>query len=193
MNSYSKFYRSRAEPKPTNISYLLLEALQATISGTTEDSLTGEILEKARALVNLPVLTDKKMIALAEDLSSVYSEASTLQTNQANSQTSDRPTLGSDMAAWLRGLTPTHTCYLLSGFDPERAEHLYCEVDHRTVIEMFEVYVTEKAKMVQTSYEATMYGFGGSYKDDKRSSSSNVIDLTETNKEGLDLLGSLGF
>ena len=196
MGDQSQFYKQKASASTatTPVTYLLLEALQ-NVLGEQSSGVLGDILSTTLCRIHHAPLEKKALENLALDLSALYERNAKLEKEHDGKPASgSRATLGSGLNSWLQGLDPVRMCYLLAGFDPDKAERLYCEVDHRIVIEMASVYTANRQQEVQVLYETSMYGFGGKYKGDKGGNSAdNTVDLTSENGEGLALLGELGF
>lgn len=92
----------------------------------------------------------------------------------------ERPTLGSSMLNWLNGLPSKAVCYYLAGFDPAKVTHFYFECDMLAVIEAFKLKSEYEMQSSKINYEASLYGFGGSYEGDKGSSGKvTEVDISE--------------
>ena len=101
---------------------------------------------------------------------------------------------------WTGTLPSDPICYILAKFDPAKAAELYLETDYRVVQDMSEVYLEMQWNKIQSSFEASMYGFGGGYEGGKGgggSSAREVItyDLTTPagKKEAMASLRASGF
>jgi len=105
--------------------------------------------------------------------------------------------LGSDYMKWLGKLPSDRLCYILAKFDPARAAELYLGTDYRVVQDMGEVYLEMQWNKIQSSFEASMYGFGGGYEGSKGGGDREVItyDLTTPagKKEAMASLRASGF
>lgn len=193
---HSTFYQRRSGPaKSLPITYLLLESIQASVTADPEVS-TLEALSHAATLCFTRKLTQDEISTLAVELQRISAEEAAKDKPQEKGK--EQTTLGSTYMAWLGKLPADKLCYLISGFDPAKAEQLYCEVDHRTVSEMAASYIEQQWQLVQVSYEASMYGFGGGYKNDKSAASwsgenTNTFDLTKGGSEAIAALKSVGF
>jgi len=74
-------------------------------------------------------------------------------------------------------------------YDIDAAEKLYCTIDREDVVSLVKEYIKGKAEENLVNMEAAMYGFGGSYADDKKESKGMDI----SSEQGAAALKSLGF
>ena len=77
-------------------------------------------------------------------------------------------------------------------YDIDAAEKLYCDIDRDDVVSLVKGYIKGKAEENLVNLEATMYGMGGSYEDDKGEAKKDKgIDIST--EEGAAQLRALGF
>ncbi len=100
-----------------------------------------------------------------------------------------RRSFGTEYEKFLNGLRPDQILLMMTGFCYPEARRLYCEVDCEPVYDMISSFIREKLEGNAVQMEAAMYGFGGKYKNDKKSANGPVHDMT-TN-EGVAALSSV--
>ena len=113
-------------------------------------------------------------------------EAATEAISERKDDSEDQgKTIGTALLEWAKKMDPEKICLFTAGFDFKKARHLYMEVDHRAVLEMYAARISYEEQVLTSRFEAAMYGFGGSYKEDKAAKSSapseegvTVVDLT---------------
>lgn len=77
------------------------------------------------------------------------------------------------------------------GYNFDAAKKIYCELDRDDAMKLVNEYMTGLLEEGLLNMEATMYGFGGKYKDDKGGTKGNTHDLTT--EDGKKALRRLGF
>jgi len=93
---------------------------------------------------------------------------------------------------YIGGLPIDAALLRMVNYDIDAAEKLYCTIDRDDVVQLVKDYIKGRMEENLVRMEASMYGFGGSYKEDKQESSKEKgIDLST--KEGVAALKSLGF
>jgi hypothetical protein len=104
-----------------------------------------------------------------------------------------KKSLATSFITWAASLETDEVCLVASGFDYERAKHLYNEVDRDDVIQMAQQFLKFEMEKVKVGYESVVYGFGGSYEGDSGSSSGGgkSYDLTKDSGRGLAALKEL--
>lgn len=190
----SLFYRKRSEGSTAVVSFLLLEALK--LEGEQNPDATLE------AALTSAYKTTYKSTPSRGDLESIAKVLEEDRDKYADVQKADKAppkvlhTLASSLMEWIGCLQAPQLCYVLAGFDPVKAEILYCDTDFRLVNDMAEVHINQQMQQVQASYEAVLYGFGGKYEDDKSSEKAEegVMDLSKgASKQQLSQLRNMGF
>jgi len=78
----------------------------------------------------------------------------------------------------------------MCNYDYTEAERMYCKLDRDDAIDLVRDYIADRMEFHQVMMEASMYGFGGSYKNDK-GKASKTFDLDSD--EGFAALKSAGF
>lgn len=93
---------------------------------------------------------------------------------------------------WASGLEFHALCLYAAGYDYEKARRLYEEVDHKSLIAIAHEKLQFDFERARVALEASLFGFGGGYKDTPKSDdSSNVIDLTGDSPEADRILKSM--
>lgn len=94
---------------------------------------------------------------------------------------------GSHLMGWLDSMTPTTLCLYLAEYDPVKASQVYWQHDRFLVEEAARAKAEAEWVRAVLAFEASMYGFGGSYKDE----AATEYDITKG--EGRGVLKDLGF
>ena len=186
-------YLTRSGPV---VSFMFLDRLQANAGGSEETSLM-DVLSLA--------YTDcyGKKVKLDQETAEAIADALPKPGDRKGPANAGKPPekgLGSDYLKWLGSLQSDRLCYILSGFDAGKARTLYADTDYRIVQDMGESYLEQQWHKIQSSFEASMYGFGGGYKDGAGGGGSDegeviTYDLTtpEGKKEAMGALRECGF
>jgi len=101
---------------------------------------------------------------------------------------------GTSFSEYLQSLSLDSAILKMTGYDMEAATRLFCDIDRDDVIKLVGEYYSGKAEENLVAMEASMYGGGNSYKEDKpgkRASKANTHDLTTP--EGMQAIKSMGF
>lgn len=155
------------------VSFCFLDRLRHHAETDKEANLL-QALERAYQDTHKAPLTNDVAEWLAEQLPKPPSSPS----SDNKVDTSKR--MGSDLMQWLGKRPPDQLCYLLSGFDATKSATLYFDTDYRIVQDMAQVYLEDRWHRLQSSFEGSMYGFGGGYKEDKGGGPSGDSDNTVT-------------
>ena len=94
----------------------------------------------------------------------------------------EEPSLGTAYLKWIRKLDFQQMCLFLGKYNLSEARRLYTEVDMEDVSRMYADRVAYDFEVARLQFEASMFGFGGSYGGDKAKSSpvdAGVTDLTK--------------
>lgn len=183
----SLFYTLHFSKLPVTPSFLFLEVMQKVIKESPEEILSN-VLSTAINKVYAKTLSSKQLDVFAQAL--VQPKKDQEDQNQKISKS-----LGTDYLKWLSELKAEQQCFLLADYDPVKARQLYCETDYRLVSAMAETYLSNTWQKIQTSYEASMYGFGGKYKDGNNSAAANddTVEVRSDSLSAMKQLSSLGF
>ena len=186
---HSIFYTRKSSKDLTlPVSFLLLEKIQQMVT-ESPTAVMGEVLDTASEFC----FNKKPSAQLQEEWIEVLQEFRQ-EVSSAADTAPPKKSMGTEMMEWLGKLQAADMCMLLAGFDPEKAERLYCWTDYRVVMAMVKVYTQGQWQQLLGLYEANMYGFGGGYKGDTASSGDvKTFDLTKGDSKGLEQLKQLGF
>lgn len=77
---------------------------------------------------------------------------------------------------WAMKLGPYEICAYLADGDPVRALEIYRTVDRDDVLDTFEVKTNHEMERIRYTWEAAMFGFGGSYGKAKGGGSKSTSD-----------------
>jgi len=87
--------------------------------------------------------------------------------------------LGASLRKFYQGLSRDQLLLMACGWDYVQAMHLYKNVDHTVTTQIVEDFLKYRQEHDLYLYEATLYGFGGKYKDeDSVSSTAGAINIT---------------
>ena len=191
---HSIFFTKRCGPKLSiPISYLFLETLQRLVSESPEVLLSEAILQAAQQCFAATLSREEqnevaaRMLLLNQKIE-----------KEEGKDKKDERSFGTALLKWISELSAEKICFLLSRFDPIKAEKLYCDVDYELISDMLATYMEHEWQQVNAKVEAALYGFGGSYKEDtmsRKADDENTVtyDLTKGDNAGLAQLKSLGF
>lgn len=102
-------------------------------------------------------------------------------------------TFGSAYMNYIGGLTVDAALLKMVNYDIDAAEKLYCTVDRDDVVQLVRDYIKGKAEENLVRMEASMYGFGGHYEEDKSGKGGKSKGIDISTEEGAAALKSLGF
>ena len=142
-----------------------------------------EVLLEACRLVEIS-LSAEEVVELTEFLSS--------NKDKKGEGSRQQKTFSSAVTSWLLGLKGEQICLFVADFDVAKAKDLYFNTPRRLVEESFALKSEFLLERFRVEYEACLYGFGGSYKEDA-GGPSEQIDLTADNDAGIQMLKSMGF
>jgi len=103
-------------------------------------------------------------------------------------------TFGSAYLAYISGLPIDSALLRMVNYDIDSADKLYCTIDRTDTVSLVNDYIKGRMEENLIKMEASMYGFGGCYEEDKVSKSNKGdkgIDIST--EEGAAALRSLGF
>lgn len=183
--STSCFYKAK-QKNYQPVSFLLMEAIGVQFESAPETPL-NTLLESA-CIMCYGKRHGMDLGELAEAVTEITSDPLEAQDGKLKQKKS----LGTSYMQWLSKASPDQLCFMLSGWDHEKARALYCDTDLRDVREMSEVFLEREWNKIQAAYECSMYGFGGSYKGDA-ANDADAQDLTKNNPSAVQLIKSLGF
>ncbi|RLA45994.1 MAG: hypothetical protein DRR06_06005 [Gammaproteobacteria bacterium] len=100
-------------------------------------------------------------------------------------------TFGSAYMDYVSGLPMDSALLKMVNYDISAADRLYCTIDRDDVVQLVKEYIQGKAEENLVRFEASMYGFGGSYSEDKPENKDKGVDISTP--DGMAALKSLGF
>lgn len=97
---------------------------------------------------------------------------------------------GTSFLEWYTKLSPDIMCLMATGFDYQKAESLYKEVDKSVVEEILRAFSEHSWNEAYLRFEACLFGFGGGYgkKGSKPKGDENVIDTRDMDVNDLNSL-----
>lgn len=134
--------------------------------------------------------TDDDLNYFVSRLESIRSEVSP---EPQTPKTKPRKSFGTSYDQYLQKLTLDSTILRMVNYDVDAAKRIYCEMDRDDAMKLVGDYVTGLMEEGLLQLEASMYGFGGRYKDDKGGKSNPVKTHDLTTDEGKAALKRLGF
>jgi len=191
-------FKNIAERKPI-ISFLFLEMLSDVLEENKEATVYEAISSAWGRSNGGASISDEDCLQIARRLSDkrAADEASTEDTSPGRKQKG--PGMGTTEMEWLAGLMPDKLCMYVANYSPDLSVKLYCEYDYEFVAELAAAKQNNRWHEVRSSFETSMYGFGGSYKGDRSAETSDgkVIDVDSSDKdidgEALKAIKSMGF
>jgi hypothetical protein len=170
----SVFYKAQFEQR-FPIPLIAFEHLTAKSSLSPED-LTLEVLSACCGKPN-PTQED-----IGYFLAVIQQESTTAQqvideAPSAEAATAKAKTLGAAFQQFLQTLDSARILLWACGYDYQRAEYLYTKVDRSIANQIIEDFLKILHEQNTYLFEAGLYGFGGSYKND--SPGEDLVDMTE--------------
>lgn len=106
----------------------------------------------------------------------------------------DSRSFGTEFHKYLGKITLDRTIMMMVGYDYEAARRIYCELDKADARLLYKDYLDGLREKGILYLDAVLYGMGGSYKGDKKSSSDVESVKHDLNTaEGMAALRSFGF
>ena len=139
-----------------------------------------------------------KVVAAEDDdidyfLSRLKSIKEEISENSSDEKTRGK-TFGSAYMDYISSLPVDGALLKMVNYDIDSAEKLYCTIDRDDVVQLVKDYIKGKAEENLVRMEASMYGFGGHYEEekvDKKGGGGKGVDIST--EEGVAALKSLGF
>lgn len=102
-------------------------------------------------------------------------------------------TFGSAYMAYIGALPIDGAILQMVGYDIDSAEKLYCDLDRDDAVQLVKDYIKGKTEENLVRLEASMYGMGGKYEEDKGGSTKKDKGVDISTEEGAAQLRALGF
>jgi len=104
----------------------------------------------------------------------------------------ERVSFGTSYAKYIGGARVDLLLTRMCNYDYDRAKYLYSKVDRDHCLDLIRDFITQQMEFNQVLMEASMYGFGGKYKDDKQRPTADAShDLNS--EQGMAALQKMGF
>lgn len=169
------------------VTSLLLENLSEQISSDPDISV-DDAIRKAAGKSGYKNLSSDAVIEIAKRLAEDHKKIS--EAKEADGESDKSSDTGKGMGTsemkWIASLKPDELCMFVAEYDYEKAYHLYTEVDKDVVAQLAELKQKGRWNNILSSFESTMYGFGGHYKSDKSSTDSENEKVYNVNSEQSD-------
>ena len=147
------------------VSYLFLEILAAIAEANPNDPVEVALVATCIRLGHAEGTVKKEeLMGLTERLAEIKNKEQ-VESEKAPakpSAKSNKKTFGEDYTKHMTKLGPAEKCLLVSGFDVEKARHLYCTVDKEIADAAIATYFETRWQELKTGFEACVFGFGGS-------------------------------
>jgi len=168
------------------ISFMALEvySTRASQAGKDDELLLSALSHAIKTCCGISNPSDRDVAYFVERLEAFYSEKNV---ESATPAVQDNPGFGTEFANYLSSLRVDQLLLKMCNYDYEKANFLYCEIDRDSVQEMLSEYMRGCHELNRVNMEASMYGFGGSYKP----KSGGAMDLDS--EEGVQSFKQLGF
>jgi hypothetical protein len=175
---------------PTLPKIALSYGLESLLS--QQEELTTEKIAEAALQIYPEKVVCEGLVALCERLVQRVSRLADKQKGAQENRAAERKTLGYQLQEWAKTLDSEAVCLLLADYDPEKAHRLYWFVESELVDRALQAKLNYLAARQSSSFEATMYGFGGRYEGDgKAADTADAVDAFS--EAGLAGLSEFGF
>lgn len=111
-----------------------------------------------------------------------FEQAAKVQPAAEKTATHKTKSLGTAYRDMLASLPLDRVLLWMVGFDYTKAEQIYLHVDRDVALQMVDDFLKISVEQNNYLFEAVMYGFGGSYKDDAPPD-EDVVDLRDASPE----------
>lgn len=188
-NSPSIFYQhkyGRRFPVPL----MALEMYAVTVEGAETDNDVYDVLIKVLTSacgVTAPNKEDGDyLISRITEVSKALKQVD--KTTGPKSQS-----FGTSYMAYLRDLSVDSAILKMVNYDVTAATKLYCELDREDVLKLVSEYFSGKDEANLVKMEASLYGGGGKYKNDKGGKGGPSVQHDISTPEGFANLKAMGF
>jgi hypothetical protein len=153
----------------------------------TEEAMFDVFLETLVRFCGVTAPDDEDVEYFLSRLEGIRSEI------QPGTTTKGRPnkSFGTSYDQYIQDLTLDSTILRMVGYNLDAAKRIYHDLDRDDAMKLVSEYVTGLREEGLLQLEASMYGFGGKYKNDKGQTKAKVHDLTT--EEGRAALKRCGF
>lgn len=178
----SLFRHSHKHP----VSFLFLEILREFVAANPETTL-GVAIQVVCQELNYT----------APDLDQIAERLQVPEKSEASpsGSKSDKKSFGSGYLEWMQKQTPDVQCLIASRFDVRKAEYLYSRVDKNVAEDVLRAFTEHDWQQAVLNFEASMFGFGGSYGGGKGSKGSDsareVVEVDMTKPAAADDLAKV--
>lgn len=175
--------------RPVNLSMMFFELLENKIEdGNTPDDLITVISSSLTESGACEKVTDAHLAYVANRLEEIKKKAEEEENNKDSKKLPESGTkqFAQEAMKWLSSLEPQQLCLFIATYNYSKAKCLYCEVDRDDVLYMGKQKVEYEFEQMRSNLEASLFGFGGGYGEDKGSNeNTTVIDLSDGDTTGL--------
>lgn len=191
-NKMSLFYKhtyGRRFPVPL----LSLEVYSKNIQGAVTDTEVYNVLTDILSSVCKIKDPDKGDVEYFIKRLQLIDESLSKPSAQGREAGRPKRSFGTSFSAHLEGLSLDSALLKMTGYNMDAASRLYCETDRDDVMALVSDYFSGRGEENLVAMEATLYGSGNSYKEDKGTKNSNASTHDLQTKEGVSALKSMGF
>jgi hypothetical protein len=181
---HSQFLKDRFErrfPLPMLFFEKIGADIQACINAGEEDPPLHEVVRSA--LVRCEIHADPAEVDIvyaAERLLQLQNELTEEpQTGEDKSNRSSKRGFATGYLKWLSDMTPEKVCLYLADYDWDAACDLYCRVDRDVVYDMLMAKGESDWQGRVVSFEACLFGFGGSYGSGGDAEEVDIKDMSQ--------------
>ena len=180
----SLFQQYPTSSKRLGLSFGIEKAIVGNLSAIEDltDELFRQVVADGYALIHDREVVEAYLEGLVNRVLARIAELQ-IQEEKANNRR-NKKTFGSSYAEWLSTLDATSSCLYLADYDIAKALRWYWDEDYLLVQEAIKVKSGHESQITLTRMEASMYGFGGRYADDK-GNDANTVDLDEMNADDI--------
>ena len=165
------------------VTFLMLEVFEHYMSTHVDDPLSEDqkiLLSSSDSLKHMKFKTDGKSVEdlvfrinkAYQDLAEIYSSVDKELKSKSDSS---KIGFGKSFMDWIVAVDNQQCCLLVADYNPIDYKLFYCDTDCRQVMVAFRGKVDYIWMKLNTGFEASVYGFGGSLKT--KSGDDDVVDL----------------
>lgn len=190
----SQFYKDKFERR-IPVTGLFMERVGVLIKdqgGALDQGQMAEVMVQAlveTGLVAEPTEDDLEYLAL--EINKRYKD-------KEGEEEKDRPPTGKGkhfagyFSEWASEMAYDRLCFYAAGFDYAKAREYFETYDQLAIVALADEKLRLEFELARVTFEASLFGFGGGYKDTPREGES-VFDLTQEGQAAERTLKDLGF
>lgn len=189
------FYQDKYE-QPLPITGMLLEILGIKLKQFEEAPTGDDVHQVLRQCLEESGLakdpTDEQVVYVAEELQQRH-EKTQEKGEEASGAKGKGKYFAGYFADWASDMPYDKLCFYVAGYDYAKAKDYYETHDQQTIVALADEKLRLEFELARVSFEASLFGFGGGYKDTPKEGDA-VFDLSiDGDESGERALKNLGF